>query len=188
MERQSAPWGTMRSIFSTDTSKSVSPRTFPPPSSASVLGEVFGSSANAASPLVKMAYVEPLVGNPASGTQAMPCGVPDGGMAVNTAPVTTAGSCAITSARAGALDGRVIPEHSQASPVPSPSLSSCPGFGIVGQLSARQVFAGNPGFPNPSPSVSVQPSQTSPAPSPSVSVWTGFATAGQLSQASPTSS
>src|SRR5207245_1339254 len=53
----------------------------------------------------------------------------------------------------------------QASAMPSPSRSPCPGFGCLGQLS-----------------------QASPTPSPSVSAWPGLGAVGQLSRPSPTPS
>src|SRR5271169_5238160 len=54
---------------------------------------------------------------------------------------------------------------SQASPIPSPSVSVCEGLATVGQLS-----------------------HASPTPSPSVSVWALLETVGQLSHASATKS
>src|SRR5882672_12740596 len=91
IDRQLAPSGTSRSIFSMDTSKSVSPRIEVPPSLADALGAVFGWSAKAALPVVRMANVPPLTGNPARGELPMPCGVPWGGIVVKAAPVTIAG-------------------------------------------------------------------------------------------------
>src|SRR5690554_6940460 len=64
---------------------------------------------------------------------------------------------------------------SQTSPMSSSSMSSCPGFGIDGQLSSP--------LGTPSPSISV--SQASPIPSPSLSFWSGLKASGQLSAASP---
>src|SRR5207249_11214041 len=73
-----------------------------------------------------------------------------------------------------------------ASAIPSPSRSSCPGFGCVGQLSHAS--------PTPSPLLSAwsglatagQLSQASPTPSPSLSAWSGLLAFGQLSQPTPT--
>ena len=63
------------------------------------------------------------------------------------------------------------PSFSQASPVPSWSTSSWPGFQAAGQLSAASATW--------SPSLSA--SQASPLPSPSKSAWAGLAKRGQLS-------
>src|SRR5258706_5749618 len=95
IDRQLAPPGTSRSILNMETSWSVSPRTEVPPSLADVLGAVFGASAQAALPVVRMANVPPLTGNPARGELPMPCGVPWGGIVVKAAPVTIAGLSAM---------------------------------------------------------------------------------------------
>src|SRR5690554_2226520 len=65
---------------------------------------------------------------------------------------------------------------SQASPMPLPFSSFCPGFATTGQLSAP--------FRTPSPSMSS--SQESPTPSSSRSDRVGLAISGQLSQGWPT--
>src|SRR5690554_834704 len=67
---------------------------------------------------------------------------------------------------------------SQASPMPLPFSSFCPGFATTGQLSAS--------FSTPSPSMSL--SQASPTPFPSRSDWLGLALSGQLSHGWPTMS
>ena len=71
--------------------------------------------------------------------------------------------------------------------VPGPSLSASVrvGFGVGGAVVVPQVFAGNPGSPHPSLSVSVQVSQASPTPSLSASSWAALAAEGQLSQTLP---
>src|SRR6266508_953471 len=55
IERQFGPTGTLRSTLRIVTSKSVSPRTLGPPTSAPLLEDEFGVSASVASPLVRIA-------------------------------------------------------------------------------------------------------------------------------------
>ena len=67
---------------------------------------------------------------------------------------------------------------SQASPIPSKSMSDWPGFATNGQLST----------PSRTPSLSSSGSHASPSASPSLFSWPGFGTVGQLSVASGTPS
>src|SRR5438067_9548110 len=92
---QLAPFGTLRSILRMLTSKSVSPRTLPPPSSAPEFGERFAVFARFTSPVVMIPNVEPFVGNELKLVLATPLGLPLGGIATNEAPVTIPGAAAI---------------------------------------------------------------------------------------------
>src|SRR2546427_6594549 len=102
--RQLAPGWTLRSTFSTVTSKSVSPRTLPPPRLVLAKVEVFGTDSTL--PVVRMPKLEPLVGNSPSGMVDVPSGVP-AGAARNDAPVTVVDGAAVAWAIASAPFGPV---------------------------------------------------------------------------------
>ena len=102
--RQLAPGWAARSIFSTVTSKSVLPRTLPPP--RLVLAKVEGSGTEFTSPVVRMPKLEPWVGNSPIGVVDVPSGVP-GGTARNDAPAMVVDRAAIAWASASAPPGPV---------------------------------------------------------------------------------
>src|SRR3989442_1167485 len=90
--RQLAPGWAARSTFSTVTSKSVLPRTLPPPRSVLAKAEVSGTEFTL--PVVRMPKLEPWVGNSPVGVVDVPSGVP-GATARNDAPVTVVDGAAI---------------------------------------------------------------------------------------------